>query len=345
MRDKIHPLYLDDIMKIRGQIEALAENGNKKMLITGATGMIGSFFVDAITVYNRSATAGKIELSIMTRNAENAWERFRVADKNLDEVQILEMDIMDGFSDDQEYDYIIHLASNANPALYEKEPYETIVTNVIGAVRLSQYLRMHPSTKSVVTSSMEVYGESAKKTLREEDYGSINFNLPRAGYPESKRVAELILKGVAEEYGIRCVVARLGYIYGPTMRDTDNKIGSELIRKAKNGESVELKTPGVQRRTYCYVGDVASALLLLLLKGENGEVYNVANPESEVSIRELAELVCNMYGLPLSVQDTAVPRTNTNVVLNTTKIGHLGWKAEVPLKEGIRRSVEIWDPQ
>ncbi len=340
MVDLSNEKYKDDLSGIRQHIINLVGNDDKSMLITGATGLLGSFLTDAIILHNRSAISGSIQLDIMTRNREKAVKRFQFTKE--DRVNILEQDIGRGFPNEREYDYIIHLASNASPAMYGREPYETIETNILGAVFLSKYLKEHKNTRAIIASTMEVYGQIEKDKICEEDYGTLDFNSLRAGYPESKRVAELLLRSAAEEYGTRCIIARLGYLYGPTMQDSDNKIVAELIRNAAQRQPVVLKTAGEQRRTYCYVSDAASAIIFLLSKGTDGETYNIANRESETSIRELAELFCKVYDLELSIQDGFVVRMNTNIVLDTSKLEKLGWKAEVSLVNGVSRSVDIW---
>lgn len=340
MVDYSNKLYQEDLQALYPYLAPLVNGKDQvRLLITGATGLVGSFLVDAVRAFNKKDN-NRIKLYLTTREKDKIYQRFPGIEQ--EEVVILKQDLMKGFPDEQEYDYIVHLASNADPAAYAKYPLETIETNVVGAIRLVQYLRDHPGTKAVVASSMEVYGQIEKEPIKEADFGKLDFNMLRAGYPESKRTAELILRSAVEEYQIQCMIARLGYLYGPTMQNSDNKIVSELIRKAKQKKSAELKTPGVQRRTYCYVRDAVSALLQMLRTGRAGEVYNVADRKSETTIRGLAELVCRLYGLNLTIQDQSISRTNTNVILDSSKLEETGWRAEVPLEDGIQRSVSIW---
>ena len=333
MVDYSNKLYQEDLQALYPYLAPLVNGKDQvRLLITGATGLVGSFLVDAVRAFNKKDN-NRIKLYLTTREKDKIYQRFPGIEQ--EEVVILKQDLMKGLPDE-------HLASNADPAAYAKYPLETIETNVVGAIRLVQYLRDHPGTKAVVASSMEVYGQIEKEPIKEADFGKLDFNMLRAGYPESKRTAELILRSAVEEYQIQCMIARLGYLYGPTMQNSDNKIVSELIRKAKQKKSVELKTPGVQRRTYCYVRDAVSALLQMLRTGRAGEVYNVADRKSETTIRGLAELVCRLYGLNLTIQDQSISRTNTNVILDSSKLEETGWRAEVPLEDGIQRSVSIW---
>lgn len=333
--------YQEDMESVFPYLKKLLEHKEEnRILITGATGLVGSFLTDAIRAYERENSIEKIKLFLLSRDKKKVHQRFLGVEQ--ENITILEYDIRHEFPDEIEFDYIIHLASNANPRAYAEYPVETIETNVQGAMRLTDYLKKHLNTKAVYASSMEVYGEIEKEPIKEGDSGVLDFNKLRAGYSESKRVAELLLRSAEEEYGIHCMIARLGYLYGPTMLDEDNKIVSELIRKAHQKEPVTLRTSGIQKRTYCYVGDAVTALLTLLQHGENSEPINVANRDSEITIRELAELVCRMYGLELTVQDEVIPRTSTNIVLDTNKLEGLGWRAMTSLQEGLKKSVAIW---
>ncbi len=342
MVDFSNKLYLEDISSIRPYLIALTDRHDKAMLITGATGLIGSFLVDSIREFNRSSISGKIRLYITTRNKNKVMERF--GGKCHVDLSILEQDICNGFPGQFVYDYIIHLASNADPESYSSFPYETIKTNIAGAMYLSEYLKEHKKTRAVITSTMEVYGETDEEKITEQDFGRLDFNRIRAGYPESKRIAELLIRSAVQEYGISCVIARLGYIYGPTMRAQDNKIMAEMIRRGKNGKPIELRTSGAQRRTYCYVSDTASALLCLLNSGMSGEVYNVADKKSETTIKAAAELICRITATECSVNKEDMERTITDAVLDASKLEGLGWEAQIHLEEGLRRTLGTWIP-
>lgn len=340
MVDRTNKLYLDDISRVKPYLIDLTDDKEKTILITGATGLIGSFMVDAIAEFNRSSVSGNIELYITTRDKKKALKRFN--GEQINDSNVIEVDICNGFPGELNYDYIIHLASNADPGAYKAFPYETIKTNIAGAMHMAEYLQEHKGTRAIMTSTMEVYGETYVESIKEDDYGRLDFNSIRAGYPESKRTAEILIRSAVHEYGINCIIARLGYIYGPTMREQDNKIMAEMIRRGKNGQQIELRTSGAQRRTYCYVSDAANALLCLLKKGISGEVYNVADRDSKTTIREAAELISHIAGVECSINSEEMERTITDAVLEPLKIEGLGWEPQVHLEEGVRRSIATW---
>lgn len=332
MVDIFNPLYQSDIELTFPYLKKLIENNRKKILIIGATGLIGSFLVDSCILFNEK-NEDKFEIYAMGRSKERLEKRFKKgADKYL---HLIEHNINNKLEMSDDYDIIFHLASNADPRSYEKYPYETITTNVQGTINVINYVIEHPNTEVLFTSTMEVYGEIQRTALSEEMYGAINFNDLRSGYPESKRVSELLYRSAIKEYGINAKIGRLGYIYGPTMTDTDNKIIAEFIRKKADGEPMRLKSAGTQKRTYCYVGDAVTGMLTIVLSGENGQVCNIADDNSLVSLRELAQIfgakISSTITDNIKVYDTA---------LDTQKLQALGWKAITHLKDGVDRTIK-----
>ena len=339
MRQISHSLYQEDLAMAIPYIQKLREKKKEvSVLVVGATGLVGSFLVDAMLYYN-VYVEDCITVYAMGRDRTRLEQRFKSWKSK--RLMYLEHDIQKSLDDTWNWDYIFHLASNADPGTYALYPVETITTNILGSVNVIEYVKKHKETKVLFTSTMEVYGESEQDELMEADYGRIDYNLVRAGYPESKRVSELLYRSAVKQYGIHCVIARLGYIYGSTMTDTDNKVVAEFIRCAVTGKKIVLKSTGLQRRTYCYVADAINGLLLLMTKGENAEAYNIADKKSQVTIRELAEIIAENYNLPLEIMQE-YPTDQCSVhhtVLDTKKIEKLGWRAYIGLQEGIRRTV------
>lgn len=332
MIDINNPLYQEDLCYVSPYLDALYYENKKNVLVTGATGLIGSFIVDALIYYNEHS-GREFKIYAMGRSIERLKKRF--GNSSRENLIFIEKDINDGIEDGNDYDIIFHLASNADPGMYESQPYETIKTNVQGAINIIEYAKLHKNSEILFTSTMEVYGEIQKDALVESDYGAINHNNLRAGYPESKRVSELMYRSAVREYGINAKIARLGYIYGPTMSDTDNKIIAEFIRKKTNNETIELKSAGTQRRTYCYVSDAVTGILTVLKNGENGQAYNVADMNSEVTLKELA----NIFGAN-SDNGRVETKQVYDTVLNTGMLQKLGWKAFRNLEDGVKHSIK-----
>ena len=249
--------------------------------------------------------------------------------------------------DEEEYDFIIHLASNADPRSYALYPAETIITNMTGTLNVLNYARRHPGCRVLFTSTFEVYGEIPDRTsLSEEDYGLIDYNQIRSGYPESKRTAELLVRSFVEEYGADAVIARLSSIYGPTMTKGDNKAAAQFIRRAAAGQDIVLKSKGNQRRSYCYVADACAGILTALRRGKAGEAYNVCNPACEITIAELAQIAAKAAGtrvvfdLPDELEQKGFGKAKDSV-LRADKLTALGYAPAYSAEKGITVSVSI----
>ena len=310
-----------------------------KILVTGSTGLIGSCIIDVLLAAN--ADFGKeFEVFALGRREEKLKGRFGPS-------QGLHFVVQDAAEPvtTEGLDYIVHAASNADPKSYALYPAETILTNVLGAKSVLDACK-GKKTRALLTSTFEVYGKLEQDEYDEDHYGSVDLNLIRSCYPESKRTAELLFKSYADEYGTDCVIARLSSIYGPTMKANDSKAHAQFLRSALAGKNIVLKSKGDQIRTYCYVMDAVSGILAVLFKGKTGEAYNVANENSIASIAELARTIADYAGtevvfdLPDEIENKGFSKPQ-NCVLKTEKIKGLGWRGRYDLKSGIRETMTI----
>lgn len=309
------------------------------ILVTGATGLIGSCAIDVLSVLNKEFCAN-IKIYALGRNKNKIESRFG---KNVIPV---EQDIINPLDKKIEYDYIIHAASNADPKSYALQPVETILTNVLGNKNILDYCAGHLNTKMILASSFEVYGElKGQDIFLENMSGIIDQTVLRNGYPESKRCSELLVRSYVDEYGVDAIIARLPSVYGPTMLESDSKAHAQFIRNALNGENIVLKSKGEQTRTYCYVLDVVSALFKLLCAGKDGEIYNVSNENSIASIAEVAKTCAEIAGtkvvfdLPSEVEAKGFSRSR-NCILDNKKLKDLGWSGKYSLREGLEETLE-----
>ena len=269
--------YLNDIDKI-ANINYNWENfRNKTILISGATGMIGSYFIDVVMCLNK-----KLDLNFKViafgRNKERLEDRFYkyLDNKNF---EILIGDVNNNIIYDGEINYFIHGASNTHPRAYSTDSIGTISSNIIGTYNLLNLAVGKSCEKFLMLSSVEIYGENVHglDSFKETDLGYIDCNTLRAGYPESKRLSEALCQAYIQTYDMNIVIPRLSRVYGPTVLNTDSKALSQFIFKSVNNEDIILKSEGNQYFSYTYVGDAISALFLLLLEGVNGEAYNIGD--------------------------------------------------------------------
>ena len=310
-----------------------------RFLITGASGLIGSCIVDVLVsakhLYDKT-----LSIYAMGRSAEKLAKRFA----DTPDIHFVAQDVSDPI-DIEGLDYIIHAASNADPRSYAVYPVETITTNIIGAKNVLEYCKAS-QTRALLTSTFEVYGKLEQEEYSENEFGTIDLNLIRNCYPESKRTAEMLFRSYHDEYGVDCVIARLSSIYGPTMQKNDSKAHAQFLRNALAGEDIILKSKGTQRRTYCYVIDAVSGLFSVLFNGKSGEAYNVANDKSIATIAEVAQTIAELSGtkvifeLPDEVESKGFSKPQ-NCVLNTDKIKALGWSGKYDLEKGLNETLEI----
>lgn len=321
--------------------EIAIEDG--KVLVTGASGLIGSCIIDLLMLANDYGR--HFEVYALGRNKGKLSARFK-AFNNSKLLHFVEQDIMQPLDDSVNYDYIIHGASNADPRNYALYPAETMLINLEGAKNVLSYCKHHLNAKALLMSTFEVYGNAGKDIYKETDSGIVDLNKIRSCYPESKRCMEILTRCYVDEYGINAVIGRLSSIYGPTMANDDSKAHAQFIRNGLNREDIVLKSKGEQRRTYCYVIDAVTGLLCVLAKGENGEAYNIANENAVVSVADVAQTVAGIAGtnvvfeLPDDVEKKGFSNPQ-NCILDNSKIKSLGWQGRFGLKEGLSQTIAI----
>ena len=336
----------------RTQLQILAEQSlpwnkleDKTILLSGATGMFGKCMIDLLMLRNQ-LSGSRIHIIALSRNGESAKTRLG-AYWNLPEFKYVSCDINKKIPECGRADYIIHAASNTHPKQYSGDPIGTIESNIIGTRNLLDYAVKHQAEQFCFLSSVEVYGENRGDVDKfDESYlGCLDCNTLRAGYPESKRVGEALCNAYKETYRMDYVIPRLSRLYGPTMLPSDSKAISQFIRKAAAGENIVLKSAGNQKYSYTFVTDAVNAVLQIMLLGEKGQAYNVADKESDIELRELAAILAQIAGKEVIFE---LPEENerkgystaTKAMLDAGRLEALGWSAQVHLPEGLRCTVE-----
>ena len=244
--------------------------------------------------------------------------------------------------------YVLHLASNTHPLLYSTDPIGTILTNVIGLKNMLDFAVDHHATRFAFASSNEMYGENRGDVeLFDEKYcGYIDCNTLRAGYPESKRCGEALCQAYKAQMGLDVVIPRLTRTYGPTMSLSDTKAVSQFIRKGVAGEDIVLKSDGTQYFSFTYVADAVSGLLTVLLNGESGEAYNVADESGDITLMDFATTIADICGtkvvfeIPDAVEAAGYSKA-TKARLDGSKLKALGWKPQYEIRTGIERTISI----
>lgn len=336
-------LYTEDLETTLAHAVDIEKLYGKKVLITGATGTIGSFAADALIHLNQKEKAN-IRVLLAGRSVEKLQNQFG----NHDNVKYLSYDLNAPIEFDEDIDYVIHAAGNAHPAAFNGDPVGTIVGNVDSTYRLLEYAKNHGGKRFLYVSSGEVYGQgdSSLDAFDETYSGYLDVLSPRSCYPLSKRMAENLCVSYWKQHGVESVIVRPCHTYGPFMTSSDNRAHAQFLHNALAGKDIVMKSAGTQMRSYNYVADCVAGLLTVLVDGETGEAYNLANPKSTLTIAEFAKKTaaaedCKVVFENPTEADVANQSPIPKQVLSTEKLEELGWRPAFDIDVGIRHTLDI----
>ena len=339
-------LWKKDIDRVLTILPELNEIAGKSILITGATGLICSSVVDILFRYN-DLHETKIKIFAAGRSYKRMYSRFNnMVDR--DDFTFVEYDAsITNNHIDVHADYIIHGASNASPNIIIKEPVETMLSNFLGMKYLLDYAKESGSKRILYISSSEVYGlKPGNEPYKEGEYGHIDLLKSRNSYSIGKCAAETLCVSYSDEYGIESVIVRPGHIYGPTASPHDVRVGAAWACSVARGEDLIMKSDGSQIRSYVYSLDCASAILKVLLSGDSCHAYNISNPASIITIKELGELLAKNGKVKLKAEaPTETEKKGFNPMRNSSleanSLLNLGWKGCFDAEEGLKHTVDV----
>jgi len=306
---------------------------NKRVLVTGGCGFIGSHLCDSLL------ERPDIEQLVCVDNLWTGRERNirHIADPRF---KTTYCDVED-FRSDTMFDEIYHLASPASPPWYMREPARTISANIVGALRVLELLE--PGGKICYTSTSEVYGEPLITPQPEHYRGSVDCTGPRSSYDEGKRVTEALLFETRRTRGLDLRVVRLFNVYGPRTRPDDGRAISNFITQALEGGVITVLGDGAQSRSWGYVSDIVEGLSRYFWRDEltyDGPL-NIGN-DREIPVLEIAEYVAELVGgCKISFGDPP-PQDPTNRCpdLTIAKRQLPGWSCQIPYEEGVRLTLD-----
>ncbi len=299
----------------------------KRVLITGATGLIGSAIVRTILRAN-SRLGIKTKLLLPVRSVDKAAALFAPFASN-DDAEIFQWDIASPLPE-VKADYVIHGAAPTSSQFMVSNPVETIDAIYSGTKNFLTYARNSGVLSTVFLSSLEMYGSPLSPNVEEDKNGLLDTMKPRSSYPEAKRLAETLCASYASQYGTNVSVARLAQTFGGGVDYNDNRVFAYFARSVIEGNDIVLRTPGNTCRNYCSVVDAVQAILLLLAKGKSGNAYNIASPETYCSINEFAKAFIKCSGRDLKLihdlsLDSSQYPAELKILLDTAKINSLGF--------------------
>lgn len=339
----------EDIQDLASRKNCFEPFENSSVLITGATGLLGSILAKSLITYSRKNGAG-ITVYACCRDREKYERIFGSYQCELLKPVFGDVGHLD--ISQLHTDWIVHGASVTDSRTFVEKPVETIETAVGGTQNLLCQCIGKKLKGFICLSSLEVYGTfsgfDGVKNVTEADGGYIDTMSVRSSYSEGKRMAETLCASYAAEYGIPVKVARLCQTFGAGVEYGDRRVFAQFARSVIEGKDIVLRTKGGTVRSYCYTSDAVCGILTVLSKGSMGEAYNIANPDTTASIADMAHRVCALFpesgiNVVLDIAEDAGRlgyNPEVRMRLDSGKLESLGWKAEVSLDEMFRRLVE-----
>lgn len=334
----------EDLTQIIEENNGLKKLYGQTVMVTGASGLIGRYFLNTLIKLNEDYNAN-IKIIPLIRNL-NKLDGEVIEKEYIDPII---QDIIKPIKYTEDVDYIIHTASPASPPLMREKPVETNFANTLGTANALTFANEHNTKKFLFISSREIYGQniSNKKYFKEEDVGIINQLIPRNSYAESKKAAENMCLGFSEEYGLDTKIVRLGQTFGPGMNIDGGMVHTEFLKMLLNNEDIVLLSDGSSLRTYTYISDAVSAMFKIILESED-IVYNAVNNKNEVSIKELAEILINLCPknqskLVFNIEEEKEGydyKTFKFCLISSEKImNELKWNPKYSIEEGFKRTI------
>ncbi len=325
----------------------------KTLLLTGAGGFIGYYMTCGLLLRN-DLYGDNIKVLALERFGDFARAKFgKLLDR--DDVTLIEQDITVPIEAERA-DFVIHAASQASNIEFERDPVGTISANLSGTQNALDFAKESGSEASLIVSSLKVYGTlyTGKPYIEEDDNGYVDFTSYKNCYAIGKRAAETLAASYSKQYGMNIRIVRPSYIFGASRLD-DDRVWAQFIANIVRGQDILLKSNGATNRSFCYVTDTVTAMLHVLLDGENCVPYNISNEKSNTTIRGFAQAACEVFperNMKLAFanpEDEIMPEPSpldpTPEIMDNKRIRSIGWEPKIDLKEGIRRAVAILEEE
>jgi UDP-glucuronate decarboxylase len=331
-RVTLDEIIVEGIAKVKSVVEGGSFDG-KKVLITGGAGFIGSWLSDVLVSYG----AQVIAVDDFSTGRESNIDHLYASSK----FDLIACDACK-FSSDEKFDYIFHLAAHASPDEYQAKPIETLQVSSFGTANIAELARKSDAIM-VFASTSEVYGDAEMVPTPESYWGKVNPIGPRSCYDEGKRFSEALLMAYCSQYGLDVRVPRIFNTYGPRLREDGlyGRVLSRFILQARTNQPVTIYGDGKQTRSFGYITDTVTGLLLLAANpSAKGEVVNVGNTQ-EVTILELAGKIIEITKSSSPIEFRSLPKDDPKRRCpDTSKLERLvGWKPSVGFEEGLRRTI------
>jgi UDP-glucuronate decarboxylase len=306
----------------------------KNIIVTGGAGFVGSNLCKSLLDDGNKVICVD---NFFTGRKEN------IEPLKCENFSLITHNIQEPLKISEPIDEIYNLASPASPPHYQKDPVDTLKTNVIGMINMLDLAR-EKDAKILQTSTSEVYGEPLEHPQKETYRGNVNPDGIRACYDEGKRCSETLCFDYHRQYNVKIKVTRLFNTYGPNMDPLDGRVVSNFILQALKGENLQVYGDGSQTRSFCFVDDTVKALKLMM---ETDDTFtgpiNIGNP-GEFTILELANKVLSKISSKSEIEYHELPsddptRRRPDISLAKEK---LNWQPLIKLDEGLDKTIKYY---
>lgn len=310
---------------------------NASVLVTGATGLLGSLCVKTLL-----ALPFPVRVYALVRDREKAEAQLG------SRVHYVTGDVRKATQEEPAPEFIIHCASVTKSETMLKSPVDTMDISILGTRNMLELAHRCGTKSMVYLSSMEAYGvtEEQQNPVTEEKLGYVDLTAARSSYPEAKRAAECFCAAFYHQYGLPVKIARLSLTMGAGVPLSDNRVSMQFARSAIGGQDIVLHTAGQSQSNFCYTSDSVRGIFTILLNGKDGETYNVCNDKETRRICQIAALVAEqiaggaihvVYDIPEGNRFGYAP--DAALKLSSQKLMALGWTPEVDLADAYGRLI------
>lgn len=320
---------------------------NSTVLISGANGFLPAYMVETL-LYLNTVRDLNIKIIGLVRNKEKALVRFS-QHKERNDLTFIVQDVCEPINCVDKIDYIVHAASQASPKFYGTDPVGTLSANTLGTYNLLQLARKNDVKSFLYFSSSEVYGQvdDSQIPTKENQYGYLDPTNLRSCYAESKRMGETMCVSWFNQYSVLTKIVRPFHTYGPGMSLDDGRVYADFIASILHNRDIVMNSDGTAIRAFCYLADAVQGFFTILLKGENGQAYNIGNPQCETSILSLATQLVNLFPekrLTVVKKDTRnqeyIKSTVSRNSPDISKVKQSGWQPSTSIEVGFKRTLE-----
>lgn len=317
--------------------DAFKKLDGKKILVFGSSGLVGSHLVKLVDTYNKEY-GGNILLICFGRDKKRLLSKL---DEN-EHLICVESDYKSKL--DIECDCIINCASNTSSQSFIHNPANTILDN-IAIMKFTLDIAARNKAKYLYTSSQEMYGEpTSTMPFSEDDLGYMSTTVVRNSYPYTKRISEMLAWSFGNQYDFNICICRLAKCYALDNDINDKRVVADFTRKASQGENIILKTTGEMKSTFAYIMDVVAGMIVLLSKDIENGVYNLGSPNSDYSIKDMANIVAQKSGVSMifELEDSSKTgyATVKHMLLNLGKSKTVGFEGLTNLEDGLKMILE-----